>query len=141
MIENIIFTIVYLISIIAFDYNKQISLAIFTTNSLGLILPDQGLNAFVPFGFLLGALICLFGCKDTKGNEINHSIAYLFGLRVLIDLPKIAGNTGIEITWIISTLFLMIQLLLVCGVISGNTKRIDNYLSECRININNFITR
>ncbi len=139
MMENIIFLIVYLTSFICFKHNKQVSIALFTTNTLGLLLPTFNLNDFSSFSFLVGAVIALIGCKDLKGNEINHAIAYLYCLRVIIDLPKIAEIAEAEISWIISVNLLLLQLILAGGAGIGYGKRINNYLARCRSNINNLI--
>lgn len=138
-IENIIFAICIIVSIVCLVKNKPLAIALILNTASGFVLPEIGLNDYRPFAFLFAGAVCLITVRDgklaileSKGNEINHAVSYLYSMRTVCELSSLMGYTGVELTWLVSMGLLLMQLMLAFGGLIGYGKRINNYLAWCR---------
>lgn len=145
-IETIIALIAFAGSVSCFFSNRQISVALLISLFSALSLSEFGLSIYHPFVMITCSVICLidFSGKQLSimplfGNEINHAISYLYCLRVASSIAGIAGYTGIETSWLITTGLLLVQIILSFGDGVGHGKRINNFISSSFGRLNAFV--
>lgn len=130
-------------ALICFRKHWRLSVALLLSLFSARYFNNQDYHSIV---MILCAVICLIDINGKEsltlkqeGNEINYALCYLYCLRVIVDIPKIAGITGLEASWFISMLLLGFQLFLAFGAGVGHGKGLNTYLSKCRSNFNAFI--
>jgi hypothetical protein len=146
-IELILTLITLGVGLSCFKNNAQVSIAILISLASARLLTYLNLEQLHYIGMLLAGFVCVVNPKfswskmtlDTKGNEINYAISYLYSIRVIGDGAGIAGFVRVEAVWLFSMAILLVQLLLAFGDGVGYGTRINNYLSRFGSRINAFI--
>lgn len=86
------------------------------------------------------ALICIFDVRngvvtslEMEENEINYAVGYLYIARMMIGLLLWIGALGSELAWVMSSLVLALQnVLILLGVFNGSSRPVNDFITDLR---------
>ena len=127
--------------------NPQLSLSLLFSLVMARYVTEQGVPEMHGHVLFIGALISIstfkgfsYSLLDIDKNEVNYCFAFLDVVRMAVVLIMIFGFIGSEAMWIISMLFLILQILLVIGnSINGYSSKLNGGINSYRIGFHNTI--
>lgn len=125
--------------------NTQLAIAIAVSLLAAKVVTATGTDILHIHALFICAFISIASFNGRKiiplkveSNEINYAVSFLFMVRMIIELLSPIGLYGTELMWLLTIVFLVLQLTIILGsCINGS--RINSAIRNITINTFNMV--
>lgn len=131
IITNAVIVLTWITIVAAAFKNPQCAIAVALSLISANLVVHFDVKALHIIVLFVCALITITNLDGSESNDVNYAVSLLYAVRIAVWVPFLIEGYGAETFWILSTLLLILQLIIILGsCINGISKRIDDFLGD-----------